>query len=75
VALTFWATSEMLPFEPFEDGGVIASLRANDMATAIGVARIARQVEGRRCRPPGDALDANAPHQGVEAGRGHDPGE
>ena len=45
------------------------------MATAIEVARIARQVKRHRCRFPRDALDADAPHEGVETGRCHDPGE
>ena len=61
--------------EPFEDGGVVTSLRASYMATAIEVARIARQVKRHRCRFPRDALDADAPHEGVETGRCHDPAE
>ena len=61
--------------EPFEDGGVVTSLRASYIATTIGVARIAWQVERRRRRSPRDSLDTDAPHEGVEAGRCHDPGE
>ena len=54
---------------------MVASLRATYMATAIGVARMARQVEWRRCWHARDALDADVPHEGVEAGRHHDPDE
>ena len=54
---------------------MVTSLRASYIATTIGVARIAWQVERRRRRSPRDSLDTDAPHEGVEAGRCHDPGE
>jgi hypothetical protein len=51
------------------------SLCATHATAAIGVTRIDGRFERRRYRRPRGALDADAPYEGFQAGRRHDPGK